>query len=165
MIKQRKKRWNMLRWKEKSYTVKTNNTSRGNKSEGNGERKKAKMIRKQDKIIQTKKDIPKQRKNNFTCKKREKARRCTNNRKKMTQNIYGAKYGNEENITKKLNRSTTKKKELEGLEEGPKAKIDFTHSEQHQKMPNWKTPGHDGIHGYWFKKIHFHPRWTGYRNE
>ena len=20
-----------------------------------------------------------------------------------------------------------------------------------QKVPNWKTPGHDDIHGYWFK--------------
>ena len=40
--------------------------------------------------------------------------------------------------------------EFEGLEEGPKVKI---HSEQHKKVSNWKTPDHDVIDGYWFKKF------------
>ena len=22
-----------------------------------------------------------------------------------------------------------------------------------KKISNWKTPGHDGVHGFWFKKI------------
>ena len=45
-------------------------------------------------------------------------------------------------------------KRLEGLEEGPKAEI---HTEllkkTLKKISNWKTPGHDGIHGFWFKKF------------
>ena len=41
-------------------------------------------------------------------------------------------------------------KELEGLEERPKAKI---HLDSLKKVSNWKTPGYDGIHGYWFKKF------------
>ena len=38
-------------------------------------------------------------------------------------------------------------RELEQLEEGPKAETTLT------KVSNWKTPGHDGIHGFWFKKF------------
>ena len=45
-------------------------------------------------------------------------------------------------------------RELEGLEEGPQAEI---HIEQLKKtlkkISNWKKPGHDGIHGFWFKKF------------
>ena len=36
-------------------------------------------------------------------------------------------------------------REVEGLEEGPKMTL--------KKISNWKTPGHDGIHGFWFKKF------------
>ena len=39
-------------------------------------------------------------------------------------------------------------------EEGPKAE---THTDllktTLKKVSNWKTPGHDGIHGFWFKKF------------
>ena len=45
-------------------------------------------------------------------------------------------------------------KELEQLEEGPKTEI---HTDllrmTLKKVSNWKTPGHDGIHGFWFKKF------------
>ena len=45
-------------------------------------------------------------------------------------------------------------KELEGLEEGPEAEIhiDLLRMKQ-KKIPNWKTLGHDGIHGFCFKKF------------
>ena len=39
---------------------------------------------------------------------------------------------------------------IEGLEEGPKA--EFTQNDT-KKKSNWKTPGHDGIHSFWFKKF------------
>ena len=42
-------------------------------------------------------------------------------------------------------------KELEGIEEAPRVKIHL--GETHKKVLNCKTPGHDGIHGYWFKKF------------
>ena len=51
-----------VRRKEKSNTNKTNNTTLGNKSEVTDERRKIKKISGQDQTIQTKRDIPKQRK-------------------------------------------------------------------------------------------------------
>ena len=45
-------------------------------------------------------------------------------------------------------------RELEGLEEGPKAEIHFELLKKTlKKISNWKTPGHDGIHWFWFKKF------------
>ena len=45
-------------------------------------------------------------------------------------------------------------RELKELEEDPKVEI---HTDLPQttlkKVSNWKTPGHDGIHGFWFKKF------------
>ena len=42
-------------------------------------------------------------------------------------------------------------RELEGLEEGPKAEIQIDLLKTTQKrIPNWKTPVHDGMHGFWF---------------
>ena len=45
-------------------------------------------------------------------------------------------------------------KELEGLEEDPKAEIhiDLLNATL-RKISNWKTPGYDGIHGFCFKKF------------
>ena len=45
-------------------------------------------------------------------------------------------------------------RELEQLEEGPKAEIHTDLLRTTLKtVSNWKTPGHDGIHGFWFKKF------------
>ena len=44
-------------------------------------------------------------------------------------------------------------KELEGLEEGPKAEIHIDLLRTTLKKSNWKSPGHDGIHGFWFKEF------------
>ena len=45
-------------------------------------------------------------------------------------------------------------RELEGLKEGPKAEIYIDLLKMSPpKKKNWKTPGHDGIHSSWFKKI------------
>ena len=45
-------------------------------------------------------------------------------------------------------------RELEGLKEDPKAEI-YTNllKTTLKKISNWKTSGHDGIHGFWFKKF------------
>ena len=45
-------------------------------------------------------------------------------------------------------------RELEQLEEGAKAEIhnDLLRTTL-KKVSNWKTPGHDRIHGFWFKKF------------
>ena len=45
-------------------------------------------------------------------------------------------------------------KELEGFEEGPKAKIHIDLLKTTSaNISNWKTPGHDGVQGFWFKKF------------
>ena len=44
---------------------------------------------------------------------------------------------------------------LKGLQGGPKAEIRIDLLKTTQKISNWKTPGHDGIHGFWFKKFPF----------
>ena len=45
-------------------------------------------------------------------------------------------------------------RELEGLVEGPKAEIHIELLKKTlKKILNWKTPGHDEIYGFWFKKF------------
>ena len=45
-------------------------------------------------------------------------------------------------------------RDLEGLEEGPRVEIHIDLLKTTLKrIPNWKTPGHDEIHGFWFKKF------------
>ena len=45
-------------------------------------------------------------------------------------------------------------RELEGLEEGPITEIHIDLLKTILKrISNWRTPGHDGIHGFWFKKF------------
>ena len=47
-------------------------------------------------------------------------------------------------------------RELEELEEDSKAEIHIELLKKTlKKISNWKTPGHDGIHGFWFKKFTF----------
>ena len=44
-------------------------------------------------------------------------------------------------------------RELEGLEEGPKGEIHIELLKKTlNKIPNRKSQGHDGIHGFFFKK-------------
>ena len=44
-------------------------------------------------------------------------------------------------------------KELEGLEEGPKAEIHIDLLKTTLKISNWKTLGHERIHDFWLKKF------------
>ena len=45
-------------------------------------------------------------------------------------------------------------KELEGLKEEPKVKIYINSLRTTlKKISNWRTPGHDGIHEFCFKKF------------
>ena len=45
-------------------------------------------------------------------------------------------------------------RELEGLEEGPKMEIHVNlFKTTLKRISSWKAPGHDGIHGFWFKKF------------
>ena len=60
--KTKEKRWNRLGQKRKTYTRKNTNTTRGNKPEKAGERRKIKKISRKGKTMQPKQDILKQRK-------------------------------------------------------------------------------------------------------
>ena len=68
-------------------------------------------------------------------------------------NDFGQKYGNKKH-NKKAEWINNITRELEGREEGPKAEM---HTDLRKatlkKIPNWKTPGHNGIHGFRFKKF------------
>ena len=45
-------------------------------------------------------------------------------------------------------------REVERLEEGPKVEILIEQLKKTpKKLSNWKTPDHDGIHGFWCKKF------------
>ena len=72
---------------------------------------------------------------------------------KETKQFWGRIWeGREHN--RKVKWINNMEKELQGLEEAPKAKIRLNLLRATlKKVPNLKTPGHDGIHGYWFKKF------------
>ena len=54
----------------------------------------------------------------------------------------------------KAERINNMTKELKGLEEGSKAEIHIDLLKTTlDKISNWKTPVHDGIYGFWFKKF------------
>ena len=44
-------------------------------------------------------------------------------------------------------------KKLQGLAEGPKVEIHIDLLKTTLEISNWKTPGHDGINGFWVKKF------------
>ena len=49
---------------------------------------------------------------------------------------------------------STMKKGLQRLEENPRTDIHLESLRTTLKnVRNWKTPGHEGIHGFWFKKL------------
>ena len=53
-------------------------------------------------------------------------------------------------------------KELYALKEDTKTKIHIELLRATlEKVSNWKTPGPDGIYGYWFKKFFFIQDWLG----
>ena len=93
-------------------------------------------------------------KRNSTYKWGEMTRKYTNNRMQEKPNNFEQKYSNQENIIKKPNGYAIWQKKL-GLEEGPKAEMHIDLLKTTQKQLNWKTPGHDGIHGFLFKKLTF----------
>ena len=78
---------------------------------------------------------------------------------------FGLKYGNQKPNEKAewINNMT---RELKGLEESPKVEILLDLLKMTLKISNWKTPGHDRIHGFWFKKFaSIHDRLARERNK
>ena len=65
--------------------------------------------------------------------------------------IFWTKIWRPREHNKRVELISSMEKELEGLEEGPKAEIHIDLLKTALKISNWKTPGHDGIHRFWFK--------------
>ena len=91
-------------WEQKGNgnTRKNNSTTCGNKPESTGERNQIEEISTKGKTIQTKQDMPKQRKKILSTTGRR-TQKHTNNRMPKKPNDFGLKYGNQKNITKRLN--------------------------------------------------------------
>ena len=104
--------------KKKSNASKTKNATRGNKVEGTGERRKTKKTSRQDKTIQTKQDIPKQREKILPASRGE----CMNTYQqpddKETKQFLTKIWRR-----RKAEGISNMRKELEGIEESPKAKM------------------------------------------
>ena len=83
-----------MRNRKEDNTGKTYNTTWGNKPKSAGERRKIKEISIKDKTIQTKQDIPKQRKKILPSWE-EMTIKYTNNQMQKKPNDFGQKYGNQ----------------------------------------------------------------------
>ena len=124
----------------------------GNKPEGSSERRKTKEISTKGKTIHTKQDIPKQRKKISSTSGRAWHKNIPTTRHQRTERFW-TKIWQPKKHNEKAEWINDMARELEGLEEGPKAEIHIELLKKTlKKVSNWKTPGHDGIHGYWFKK-------------
>ena len=78
----------------------------------------------------------------------------TNNRMQKKPNDFGLKYGDKRKHNEKAEWINNIERKLQRLEEGLKAEIHIdllkTTLKRYQIE---KTPGYDGIHGFWFKKF------------
>ena len=123
MIK-KERHWNKREQKGAGNTRKNNSTNWGNKPESAGERKKIKEISTQGKTTTTKQDFPKQWKKILPAIRREWRENipttwCQRNRTILDENMATKKHNVK---TEWINNMT---RELEGLEEGPKAEINI----------------------------------------
>ena len=110
------------------------------------------------KTIETKQNIPKQRKKILSktgsrWHENISTTRCQENRTILDKNI-ATKIHNEK--TEWINNMA---REHEGFEESLKVEIHIDLHKMTLKMSNWKTTGHDGIHGFWLQNfISIHER-------
>ena len=90
----------------------------------------------------------------------------TNNRMMRKQNNFREKILERREHVRKAKWIRSTGKELDALEEALKVKIHLNSIRVTvKKVTNWKTPGHDGIHGYCLKKFSFiHDRLATERN-
>ena len=149
----KERRWNKREQKGTSNTRKNNSTTWKNKPEAAGERRKNKEISTKGKTIQTKQDFLKQRNKILSTIGREwheniRTNGCQRNRTILDENMAMKKHNENAEWINNITR------ELEGLEDGPKTEIHIDLLKTTLKrISNWKTPDHDGIHDFWFKKF------------
>ena len=116
------------------------------------ERRKSKKIPRQDQTIQTKQKVPKLRKKiPPTIRGRMGAALqrtgCDRGKQILEQNK-----GRKKLTKKKTEWINNMETELRKLEESPQVNIHPDGLEATlEKLSNWKAPGLDGIHGFWFK--------------
>ena len=111
-----------IRMKKGNATSKTKNTTQVNKSKGNGERRETKKISRQDKTIQTKQDIPKERKKILLAEGRDYTKTYQHSDNKETKQFWSKIWKRREH-NRKAEWIDNMVKVLEVVEEGHKAKI------------------------------------------
>ena len=153
---------NMLRWKEKSSTSKTNNTTQGDNSEGPGERRKTKKIPRLYQTKQTKQDILKQQKKilptiRWRMHKDIPKTGCKGNKTIFEKNIET------EIILQKSRMDKQHEQEISQMELKGENTPGFTQSyfQKSIELKNARWWWHTLIP---VLKIPFHPRQTGFRN-
>ena len=62
---------------------------------------------------------------------------------------FGLKYGNQENLTKRP-KDKEYEKRIRRVRRRPESGNTYRFT---KKVSNWKASGHDGICGFWFKKL------------
>ena len=127
---------------KRHYSNQTTFNTRGNKSESTRERRKTKNIPRQDRTIQTKRDILKQRKKILPA-----------SRGKMHGDIPITDEKGVKQFWAKIWKRREHHRKVEWFNNMKRVTRTWLTQSNIQKVPNWKTPGHDGIHGYWFKKF------------
>ena len=138
-------------WDEKKKTtqqLKTNDTTRWNKSEGTGKRRKTKKISRQDQTIHTNGTF-KRTKKKFYLQTGGKSKNTYPQPNVREAKQFWSKMWKGRDHNWKAEWRTNMEKELQALEKGSKAKIllDSLRATL-KKVPNWKKPGHEGIHGF-----------------
>ena len=74
-------------------------------------------------------------------------RKDINNRMQEKPNDLGLKYGNQK-YNEKVDNQHDKK--IRRIDESQKVEIHIDLLKPTLKISKWKTPDHDGIHGFWF---------------
>ena len=133
---------------------KNNSTTWGNKPESTGQRRKTKEISTKGKTIQTKQDIPKQRKKILSTIGRDLLENIPTNRYKRNRTILDKKIWQPKEHNENAEWINNIIRELDGLDEGPEMEthVDLLRTTL-KRISHWKAPGHVGIHGFWFKKF------------
>ena len=80
-------------------------------------------------------------------------RKHTNNQMQKKPNDFGLKYGNQKNITRRLNGEQYDKRTRKARRNPENGNTHLFTQNYTKNILNWKTPGHDVIHGFWFKRF------------
>ena len=132
----------------KKKATKNNNKTWGNKTERTGERREIKEISVKGKTVQTKKDIRKQREEILSISGWRTWKPDTRETEQFSSKIWQPREEQKSQTDKQYDKRIRRARRR--LESGNTHR--FTQNNT-KKVSNLETPGHDEIHGFWFKKF------------